>query len=126
MLTKQDYKETSSFLGWIAFIVSFFILVFIVWNFIIAAPAKMIHNYEWFHQQYASHKAYVEKISNAKKDIESATNQDEKFRLRNELTGLKNMCYNGVTAYNARALQITTKWAQDTNLPNMISNKDCE
>ena len=126
MINKQDYSDSFSFAKYIAIFLSLAILFFAIWSIFLKSPTKIIENYEWFHQSHASHQAYKSKIQVAKPFLQSETDADEKYRLRQELAGLQNMCYNGVQYYNARASQITTRWAQDSNLPQTLNKSDCE
>jgi hypothetical protein len=124
MISKSDYTDTFSILRWLGIVVSLIIVFFVVWTFFLKSPTKIIENYEWFHQSYASHRSYVNKIATAK--TMTTDDKDEAYRIRQELAGLQNLCYNGVEAYNARAAQFTTKWAQDGNLPQTLSKMDCQ
>ena len=124
MISKSEYSDTFSLLRWLGVVTSIIILFFVVWSFVFKSPTKIIENYEWFHQSYASHKSYVNKIATAK--TMTTTDKDEMYRVRQELAGLQNLCYNGVESYNARASQFTTKWAQDNSLPQTLSKTDCQ
>lgn len=126
MIDKQDYKDTHSVFRYLMIFISIAILFFCVWTFFLKAPQKIITNYEWFHQQNASHGTYVNSIRQAKDAINKETDKQERQRLSVELTGLKNLCYNGVNAYNARAMQHTTGWAQDARLPNRLNLTECD
>lgn len=126
MITKTDYTDSFSIFKYFAVFVSLGILFIAIWILFLKSPTKIIENYEWFHQSYASHQSYRSKIALVKPSIEKEEDSNEKYRLRQELVGLQNMCYNGVQAYNARSLQLTTRWAQDSNLPQNLSQTDCQ
>lgn len=125
MITKEDYSDSFSLFKFLMIFVSLVIAFFLVWNFFIKSPTKIIENYEWFHQSYGTHKTYKANIAAAKAQ-DTNVDQNEKYKMRQELAGLKNMCVANVQAYNARAMQITTRWAQDSSLPQQISVSECE
>lgn len=80
-----------------------------------------IYSYDHFYDMYQQVQSYDKKIEIHKKQLEKATSEDERRRIRQNLTGLRSQRSDLIQQYNADARKEKTKGKfQPDDLPRKI------
>lgn len=105
-------------------------------NTVATAPSRVVNktmqtdniilNYEKFHDVNANYDARLAQVQETKAVLEAETDQQERFRLRTELSAQRMSCRTLATGYNADSEKINRNVFKGWSLPNTLSKEACD
>lgn len=87
---------------------------------------NIIQRYEYFHDAYGAFKSRVAQVRETKEIVASTSDQDEKSRLRIELSAQRQSCREIANQYNANSTKTNQAIFKGQEAPALLDAADCE